>query len=120
MSDNNKKYPWIKSIFNNHKDDEVMNDVYAGPEPLEPPMERVYAGPKPLKPNRNQEPMQCVYAGPEYFNREMPESFAVNTPEEPEKSNAAGEVVCQSCGSAIPEEFPFCPECGAPIPKEYD
>ena len=83
-------FPFCKQ---NDKDDEPMEDVYAGPDfyekepdPTEPdeaeeekknddpPMEKVYAGPSRPKKSKvfRKEPIKCVYAGPEYFRKKDP------------------------------------------------
>ncbi len=95
MSDDKKKYPWIKSIFSSRKRRSV-ECVYAGPEIMKQRAgrtEKVYAGPPP----RVEKP---VYAGPESFGQKKkdpppsvegvyagPEFFGIKSdePQEPEE-----------------------------------
>ena len=77
MSDDKKKYPWIKSIFSSRKRRSV-ECVYAGPPPrVEKP---VYAGPESFGQKKKDPPpsVECVYAGPEFFGIKSDEE-----PEEP-------------------------------------
>ncbi|MBQ7669669.1 MAG: hypothetical protein IJS45_02985 [Clostridia bacterium] len=67
-----KKYPWIKSIFGRKKKKNPAEGVYAGPERLEGDREAkcVYAGPEYFNKKRIDVDIEEVYAGPEFFERD--------------------------------------------------
>ena len=127
-----KKYPWIKSIFHRKKKDEARG-VYAGPEQMS--FQRIYDGPKPpdlsALPERPIEmpvyagpeffkgeaiPMKMVYAAPEVSDREKPEAEMEEVYAGPGMMEELpeGTVRCGACGEPIPENAAFCPECGMP------
>ena len=76
MSEDKKKYPWIKSIFKKIKK-EPIECVYDGPKKIDPPVpevEAVYAGPEYYENNGKDDPVcEDVYAGPEFFERDPEE-----------------------------------------------
>ena len=121
------------------KDDSVVEDVYAGPDPDVPPtdpaeedndlpdapgpMECVYAGPDMMGPPP--EMMMCVYAGPDYFSGVTREPAGAPAPEEtgrpaPERPrpDSGKYCLCLSCGTPLSENAKFCHECGAPVPRD--
>ena len=129
-----KKYPWIKSIFGRKKKNRSAEGVYAGPEHFEKDSEAkcVYAGPEYF--GKNDAAMEEVYAGPEFFERdpdlsEEPEDAAPapggsdegkmpifdGVPVEPPKFP---QMMCVYAG---PEYFSGQQTCvGAPAPEGVD
>ncbi len=89
-----KKYPWIKSIFH-RKPKPSAEGVYSGPEMMsrrgsgkDASVKCVYAGPEMMRRPKSDAVMEDVYAGPEIMERSAPEGPEEEAPPVPEEEKA--------------------------------